>query len=63
MKPELQNSLYVPPPIWEIMLELGYFQWVKAEHPNMWVDLSIDNIQATLALFVYERRQFLKGKS
>jgi len=61
MNHELQHDLYMPPQVWKLMAELGYYQWVKAEHPDMWVDLTIANVEATLMLFVYERRQFLKG--
>lgn len=62
MKPELQNSLYIPPTIWAVMKGQGYLEAVQAATPNPWALLSIANIQATLALFVYERKQFLKGQ-
>lgn len=62
MKPELQNSLYMPPSIWDVMIGQGYLEAVQAERPNPWVLLSIAEKQATLALFVYERKQFLKGQ-
>lgn len=61
MKHELQHDLYIPPQIWTLAVNLGLMIAVKEEHPNMWVDLSIDNITVTLMLFVYERKQFLKG--
>jgi len=61
MKHELQHDLYMPPQVWKLMAMLGNYQWLKAKHPNMWVDLSIANVEATLMLFVYERKQFLKG--
>lgn len=63
MNRDLSNSQYIPPQIWKMMLDLGYFQWVKDNHPNMWVDLTLSNMDATLMLFVYERQQYLKGKS
>jgi hypothetical protein len=61
MKHELQHDLYIPPPIWTVMKDQGYLEAVQQETPNPWARLSIANIQATLALFVYERQQFLKG--
>jgi len=61
MKHELQHDLYIPQPIWVLAVNLGYMIAIKEEDPNMWVDLTIANMQATLMLFVYERKQFLKG--
>lgn len=61
MKHELQHDLYIPPQVWILAISLGHMIAVKEEFPTMWVDLSIENIQATLMLFVYEHRQFLKG--
>lgn len=62
MKRELENELYIPPQIWIIMKSQGLLQAVADEQANLWLDLSIANVQATLMLFVYERKQFLKGK-
>lgn len=62
MKRELENELYIPPQIWVMMKSQGLLQAAEDEATNLWLELSIANVQATLMLFVYERKQFLKGR-
>jgi hypothetical protein len=40
---------------------LGHLQAVKDETPNIWVELSLDNMTQRLDNFLTERRNFLKG--
>jgi hypothetical protein len=63
MKHDLANLLYIPPAVWNMARGLGYLLAAQDETPNMWVELSLDNMAQLLANFLTERRNILKGLS